>query len=614
MSLKDKIDEVETNEGKVVNQVIEEQENETGEVDLEAKPDTMSRLGRTVKHDFIIRGIAVVVVALSLIVAAISADAFTDAVNNMRTFVTQYCSWWIVLATFMTLAVCVFIAASKYGKVRLGGKNAKPAFTYFSWVAMLFATGQGVGLVFWAVAEPLFMMGGIPFTLQDMQFQPDVALAWTYFHWGIPAWAVYCLVSLFLSYSRYNMHKDVTYRGSVENLFGEGKASKVVGIIVEIIAVLATIFGLTTSIGLASYQFDSGLSELFGIPVNDLLLVATICLFGGCATLSVWFGVVKGIKRISNANAIISIVFMIVVFLAGPTLFILGMVPESIGVFVDQFWLMSGFSEAVGLQNGIESFGESWQAFWSFFIFCWCFAFATFTAGFISTISRGRTLREFIVGVVGVGGLICIIWTVIVGGAGTYASMSQPEMIEATMADSSMGLFMTIRSINAIEIMPTILSILAIILIAGYIISSVDSGVMALSNFVSPAAKQSRGFKAVLALCITALAAAFALTAGQTFLTTIQFATVAGGVPFSIVVVLMGVQFFKWVKHDPQIVEAGEGTPFPPDSLEARQLREWAENIAKQNAHVGEEYGAVSVGDVLGNAPVEEETEEVANQ
>ncbi|WP_165248487.1 BCCT family transporter [Adlercreutzia sp. ZJ141] len=560
---------------------IKKQENETGEIDPEAKQDQANRLGRKVSHDFIIRGIAVAVVAASLLVAIVSPEGFIAVVDNIRTFVTQYCSWWIVLMTFLSFAVCVFVAFSKYGKIRLGGKDARPAFSYFSWITMLFATGQGVGLVFWAVAEPLWMMGGMAYELQDSVFAGDMALAWTYFHWALPAWAVYAVVSLFLSYSRYNMKKDNTFRGSIENLFGEGALSRVVGIIVEALAVLATIFGLTTSIGCASYQFVTGLGQVFGLTSSTGLLVGTVCLFGGLATLSVWLGVVKGIKNISNINAVLSIVFMILVFIFGPTLYILGVLPESLAVFVDQFFMMSGYTEAVNLADGIASYGESWQAFWSFFIFCWCFAFGIFTAGFISTISRGRSLREFLIGVVLVGASVCVVWTVIVGGAGVWASMTNPSMIEATMADSSMGLFATINSIPHIT---GILAVIAIVLIGGYMVTSVDSGVMALSSFVSPAAKESRTFKAVLALCITALAAAFVLTAGQGFLTTIQFATVAGGVPFSVVVVLMGVQFFKWVRHDPQLVELGEATPFAEDSREARELREWEANTVEARA------------------------------
>lgn len=569
-----------SDDGRAHARTVEEIESESGELDPEPKHAQAARLGRTVRHDYLIRAVSVAIVLVVVGIAVVSASTFIDAVGALRTFVTQYCSWWIVLCAFLCFVVCVLVAVTKYGTIRLGGVDAKPAFSYFSWFAMLFATGQGVGLVFWAVAEPIMMYGGTPVAIPDPLFAGDAALAWTYFHWAIPAWAIYAIVSLFMCYARYNMHKDTTFRGTVEDLF-PARAKRPAGIVVEILVVIATIFGLTTSLGLASYQFNSGIQQIFHIQTGAALQVAFVILFGCIATMSVWFGVVKGIKNISNFNAVVSIVFVVAVFIFGPTLYILGVLPESLSVFVDQFMLMSGFTEATNLASGIATYGDSWQAFWSFFIFCWCFAFATFTAGFVSTISRGRTLREFVGGVVFVPAAVCIVWTCVVGGTGVWAAMSNPDIVAQTTADSSMGLFLTIDSIPLVG---GVLTVVAAILIGGYIVTSVDSGVMALSNFVSPAARQSRSFKAVLALCITALAVLFMVTAGQDFLNTIQFATIAGGIPFSIVVLLMGIQFFKWVRHDEQLVARGLAEPFPEGSLAAKQLAQWHEEKVAREA------------------------------
>lgn len=569
-----------SDDGRAHARTVEEIESESGELDPEPKHAQAARLGRTVRHDYLIRAVSVAIVLVVVGIAVVSASTFIDAVGALRTFVTQYCSWWIVLCAFLCFVVCVLVAVTKYGTIRLGGADAKPAFSYFSWFAMLFATGQGVGLVFWAVAEPIMMYGGTPVAIPDPLFAGDAALAWTYFHWAIPAWAIYAIVSLFMCYARYNMHKDTTFRGTVEDLF-PARAKRPAGIVVEILVVIATIFGLTTSLGLASYQFNSGIQQIFHIQTGAALQVAFVILFGCIATMSVWFGVVKGIKNISNFNAVVSIVFVVAVFIFGPTLYILGVLPESLSVFVDQFMLMSGFTEATNLASGIATYGDSWQAFWSFFIFCWCFAFATFTAGFVSTISRGRTLREFVGGVVFVPAAVCIVWTCVVGGTGVWAAMSNPDIVAQTTADSSMGLFLTIDSIPLVG---GVLTVVATILIGGYIVTSVDSGVMALSNFVSPAARQSRSFKAVLALCITALAVLFMVTAGQDFLNTIQFATIAGGIPFSIVVLLMGIQFFKWVRHDEQLVARGLAEPFPEGSLAAKQLAQWHEEKEAREA------------------------------
>ena len=567
----------------IASSVVEEA-NETGEIDPEPKAHRAARLGRKVTDDYMVRGISIGLTLIVVISALANGEMFIGAVDILRKYVTQYCSWWIMVMVVAACIVCVFVMFSRYGKITLGGKDAKPAFSYFSWFAMLFATGQGVGLVFWAVAEPIMMLGnvhaGSPFALQDAFFAPDMGLAWTYFHWGIPAWPIYAVVSLCLAYARYNMKKDNTFRGSVEDLF-KGGARKVIGIVAEILAVLATIFGLTTSLGLASYQFNTGVQTLFGISTPFLIQVAWVLLFGCIATMAVWLGIVKGIKNVSNFNAVASITLMILVFILGPTLYILGMIPESLSVYIDQFVLMCGFSEAHNLASGIAAYGDSWQAWWSFFIFCWCFAFATFTAGFISTISRGRTLREFLIGVCAVGGGVCIIWTVIMGGSGIWAALSDPTIIEATNANSSAGLFLTLQSLPAAPL----LILIATILIAGYIITSVQSGVVALSDFVSPAARESRAFKVALALSITMLAAIFFLAAGEDVLNAIQFATVAGGVPFSIVVVLMIIQFFKWIKHDPELVEAGEAEPMPEEWITAQQIKAFNDFKAEEAAN-----------------------------
>ena len=561
-------------------------EKETGEIDPEPKDKRCERLGREKSHDFIIRGIAVAVVVLMMIVAVANPDGFMAGVATLRTIVTDYCSWFIILCTFGTLALCVYYAFSKYGKIRLGGKDAKPAFTFFSWMAMLFATGQGVGLVFWAVAEPIFMLAegsGYPFLGVTENFLGANALAWTFFHWGIPAWPIYALMSLFMAYSRYNMHKDNTYRGAVENLFPKG-ARVPVGIIVEAIVVLVTIFGLTTSLGLASFQFNTGLQHIIpGLEPSTALLIGIIVFFGLIATLDVWFGIVKGIKKVSNMNAILSFILVGACLILGPTLYILGVFNESMGVFIDQFFLYSGYSEAYNLAFAPD-YLSTWNTWWSFFIFSWCFAFGSFTAGFISTISRGRTIKEFLLAICGVGGGVCIIWTTVVGGTGVFAALQEPTIVEAVTADSSAGLFYALDSIMVGTPVPYILTIVATVLIGGYIVTTVDSGVVALSSFVSPKAKESRTFKAVLALCVVALASYFLITKGQEVLSTIQFTVIAAGVPMAAIVVLMWVQFMKTASHDPQLVELGLAEPFPEGSEFDLYLKEYEAGEAERQA------------------------------
>ena len=569
---------------------VAEIEKETGEIDPEPKDQRAARLGREKTHDFIVRGIAVGVVALMMIIAVTNPEGFLNGVGGIRTVVTDYCSWFIILCTFLTLVLCAYYAFSKYGKIRLGGKDAKPAFTYFSWMAMLFATGQGVGLVFWAVAEPIYMLlpgSGYPFLGVPETFLGANGLAWTFFHWGIPAWPIYALMSLFMAYSRYNMHKDNTYRGSIENLFPKG-ARVPVGIIVEAIVVLVTIFGLTTSLGLASFQFNTGLQHIFPqLEASTALIAGIVIFFGLIATLDVWFGIVKGIKKVSNMNAILSFVLVGSCFILGPTLYILGVFNESMAVFIDQFMLYSGYSEAFNLAF-TPDYLETWNTWWSFFIFSWCFAFGSFTAGFISTISRGRTIKEFLLSICGVGGGVCIIWTTVVGGTGVFAALQDLSIAEAVTADSSTGLFYALNSVMPATPIPFILTIVATVLIGGYIVTTVDSGVVAVSSFMSPKANESRTFKAILSLCVVALAAFFLIACGQQVLSTIQFTVIAAGVPMAVIVVLMWVQFQKTASHDPMLVELGLAEPFPEGSEWDLYMKEYEAGEAKRQAELQE--------------------------
>lgn len=570
---------------------VQEIEKETGEIDPEPKDMKCERLGRKKVHDYIIRGIAVGVVGLMMIIAVSNPDGFITGVGGIRTVVTNNFSWFVILCTFLAFALCLYYGFSKYGKIRLGGKDAKPAFSTFSWLAMLFATGQGVGLVFWAVAEPIFMLApgvGTPFMVQDSSvWAGPNALAWTYFHWGIPAWPIYAIMSLFMAYSRYNMHKDNTYRGAVENLFP--KSARVpVGIAVEAVVVLVTVFGLTTSLGLASFQFNSGLQRIIpGLQLSTALIAGIVIFFGLVATLAIWLGIVKGIKRVSDTNAILSFVLVGACFILGPTLYILGVFNESMGVYVDQFFLFSGYSESFNLALRPD-YLETWNTWWSFFIFSWCFAFGSFTAGFISTISRGRTLRQFVLGIVGVGGGVCIIWTCVVGGTGVFAALQDPTIVESVTADSSTGLFYALGSILPGTPVPYLLTIVATVLIAGYIITTVQGGVVAVSSFMSPAASESRTFKVVLSLCVIALAAFFLIACGQEVLNTIQFTVIAAGVPMAAIVILMYVQFVRTIKHDPQLVELGLAEPFPEGSEWDLYMKEYEAGQAERTELLSE--------------------------
>lgn len=484
--------------------------------------------------------------ALLLVIIAVIANpsAAHDVIQNVRTFITKYFSWWIIVAAGLALILCLWLALSKYGRIRLGGPNARPKYRRFVWVSMLFACGQGIGLIFWSVAEPIMVRNDNPLLDSYPIGEVNGALGWSYFHWAITAWAIYCIVAVCLAYSRFNKNKKPSFRGACEDII-PSRIRHGSGLIIEWLAIITTILGLATSFGFASLQFSSGLSTLFGIEASLILKVGVVIVIGLIAAISVFVGISKGMARISSLNSILSIGLIVIVFIFGPTLYLLNIIPESIGSYIQTFIPMSTLMDAS--PNSIESWSESWNGVWSVFIFCWCFAFSPFVASFIASISEGRTLREFIFGIIGIPSVIVVVWIGVIGGSALYYDdMLGGFISNAVAVDPSMGLFAMGQAVPYVGI---VVIIVATILVGTYFITSVDSGIHALSGFVSTAAKPSALFKVVLACLITGVTLVLLLMGGDSVLDTIQTGTIVGALPFTIIVVIMVANLIKSLRQ-----------------------------------------------------------------
>lgn len=507
---------------------------------------TSKRLHR---DDITIRVATAAVVILIVVGAVMNPGAAFDIIQNVRTFITQNFTWWIILASTLALALCLWVAFGKYGKIRLGGADARPEYSRFSWYSMLFACGQGIGLIFWSVAEPILVRGDNPLLANYPVGEVNGAMAWSYFHWAITAWAIYCVVAVCMAYARFNRGKNGSFRGACEDILPK-KARHSGGLVIEWLAIITTILGLATSFGFASMQFSSGLSSLFGIESTLLLKVGVIVVIGLITAISVFVGVQKGMQRISQANSILSIVLLVLVFVFGPTLFLLHLIPETFGTYIQTFIPMSAFMET-GIAGTLASWSDSWNGGWSVFIFCWCFAFSPFVASFIASISRGRTLREFVLGIIGIPSAIVVIWIGIIGGTAlNYDDALGGAITAAVMQDTSSGLFAMGQAVPYIGV---VVVAIATVLVGTYFITSIDSGVHALSGFVSTAAKPSAAFKAVLVVLISVLTLALLLLGGDGVLDTIQTGTIVGALPFTVIVGIMVANFIRSLKHDPQI-------------------------------------------------------------
>ena len=467
--------------------------------------------------------------------STVTAQAVTVPVNRAlaEEIVTSGFTWLFILYSIIAVVVCVWLTVSKVGRIRLGGPKAKPEHSKFAWYSMLFACGQGIGLIFWSVAEPIMLRDETPVIPAAAG---EGGLVWTYFHWGLTAWAMYCVVAVCLAYSHHNLGKTLTFREATVDILPK-RAQRGAGVVVELLAIMATVLGLATSFGFAALQFTSGLSSFTGLPSGPALWIGVIIALGGLTAVSAFLGVNKGMKRISEANSILSIVLMAAVFIFGPAAFIISNMSQTFGSFFYNFIPMSFWTDAPTSAAPLESWQDSWNGWWTVFIWCWVIAFSPFVAGFIARISRGRTIREFVIGVTVIPSLIVMVWVGILGSTAIhYDNISDRSISSDVAADTSSGLF---SMLTMIPVVGGLLLVVATILVATYYVTSLDSGAYALAEFVSAPKKSGPWFRVVLVASIAAVALILLSIGGTSVVDTVQTGTIIGGFPFAFVILLM---------------------------------------------------------------------------
>ncbi|REE05015.1 BCCT family transporter [Citricoccus nitrophenolicus] len=482
-----------------------------------------------------------VLIIAAVIAVTLDPEGAAALIGRLRTFVTEGFTWWFVAYSLIAVAVCAWLCLSKVGRVRLGGPKARPQHSKFAWYSMLFACGQGIGLIFWSIAEPILLREGTP-VVPDGGNPGQGGMVWTYFHWGLTAWAMYCVVAICLAYSHHNLGKTLTFREATVDLLPK-RVQRPAGVVVELLAIIATVLGLATSFGFAAMQFSSGLTSFTGMDSNSLTWLIVIVALGGLTALSAFLGVNKGMKRISEANSILSIVLVVGVFVFGPTVFILSNLSQTFGSFFTHFIPMSFWTGAEGAAAPLGDWSESWNGIWTVFIWCWVIAFSPFVAGFIARISRGRTIREFVLGVTIIPSLIVMVWVGVIGSAGIHYDNVSDGTVSADVAeDTSAGLF---SMLGMIPWVGGILLVVATILVATYYVTSLDSGTYALAEFVSAPKKSGPWFRVVLVASIAAVALVLLSIGGADVVDTVQTGTIIGAFPFSFVILLMIINLIR---------------------------------------------------------------------
>jgi choline/glycine/proline betaine transport protein len=513
-------------------------------------------------------------VALVIIVAFVAVtlglgSAASDAYGAVFDFINVNFGWFYILAVNVFIGALVFFALSKYGKIRLGGVEAEREFSTFAWMAMLFSAGMGIGLMFFSVAEPMWHLGTGGGNLFDVAPQTgaaaQAALGVTFFHWGFHPWAVYGLVALGLGFFSFNRGLPLTFRSVFYPLLGD-RIYGWPGHVIDLVTVFATLFGLATSLGLGAQQVNVGLSRvtetLTGsalVPISITSQVLIIAFITAIATLSVAAGLEGGVKRLSTLNVYIMFVFLAFIFIAGPTLYLLDAIPQSIGFYLQNFAFMSFFTESF-LGEGVQGGYANWQHFWTVFYWGWWIAWSPFVGLFIARISKGRTVRQMVVGVLLIPTSFSFVWLGAFGGAAIYAEQVLGTGLYGTLTNAES--FGQARAMFAmLEAFPltTITSIVAVLLVTTFFVTSSDSGSLVIDHLTSGGKHDvPRAQRIFWAVSEGTVAAVLLIGGGAAATNALQTAAITTGLPFAAILLLMVYTVYLGLKSEYEILQSEE--------------------------------------------------------
>lgn len=495
----------------------------------------------------------VLIVVVALIYGAFFTERLAAGLSVARTVLDPFLEWYYVLLVAFLLFFMVWLGVGRYKNVRLGGDFEQPEFTFFSWVSMLFAAGTGVGILFWSVAQPILQFQENPFVAEGLT--PDaarVAMRLTYFHWGLNGWAIFSFVALVLAYFSYRWHLPLTIRSALQPMFGK-RIEGGLGDVVDVLAVFGTVFGIATTLGLGVQQMNAGLGALFGLESSVWLQLIVTAMIMTIATFSVVSGVKKGVRLLSEANFWLSIGVVIFLMLFGPTQYLIAITIESAGDYIQNLMSMTFHTNATR--------GDDWQAEWTVFFWGWWLAWSPFVGMFIARVSRGRTFREFVMGVLLVPTVITLAWIGLFGGTALYHELfGIGGIIAAVDNDVAMALFATIDAME-LGALGSVVSLALVLLIATYLITSANAGTLVINTILSGGDPEPPTFHRILWGVILGLLTSVLLLAGG--LETLQAAVIMAALPFSVVIMLMIAGLLKALHRERFAARTGERKTAP---------------------------------------------------
>ncbi|GAB6154326.1 BCCT family transporter [Desulfosporosinus burensis] len=485
------------------------------------------------KIDRTIFSISAIIMVLFVFFTLLQPKAAGATFSAVQKFITDNFGWSYLIGVTFFLCFAIFLALSKYGKLTLGKDGEKPEYSTWSWFAMLFAAGMGIGLVFWGVAEPMYHYSAPPYGEKSSVESAQIAMRYVFFHWGLHPWSIFAVVGLSMAYFQFRKGLPALVSSSLYPLLGEKGINGWIGKLVDILAVFATIFGVATSLGLGATQIASGLNYAYGLPTGMTTTVVIIVVITALFITSAVTGINRGIKFLSNANMLLIAIIVGFILIVGPTRYILNGFTETFGSYLQNIVQMSFWADTFKTNDG-------WVGGWTIFYWAWWVAWGPFVGAFIARISRGRSVREFVLGVVIAPTLMSFLWLSVMGNSALFVEVVQHGGIAAAVAkDMSTAIFAMFQYYP----MASILTILTTLIIAIFFITSADSATFVMAMLTSGGELNPKaGLKITWGVIVGAVAIALMIAGG---LSALQTASIAAAFPFMIVMFAMVVSLTK---------------------------------------------------------------------
>lgn len=480
------------------------------------------------------------IILLFVLATILFTDTVTALMNTLQRDVIGAFGWYYVIVVAGFVVFSLWMGLSRFGDIVLGRDEDEPLFRLPVWFAMLFATGMGIGLVYWGVAEPLsHYVNPKPGVEGSDPALAQAAMGQSYLHWGVHAWAIYVVAGLALAYAIHRKGRPVSIRWALEPLFGDRVKGRL-GDVIDVVAIIGTVFGVATSLGFGVLQIAAGLGYLDVVQPSTALEIGLIAAISALATISVVSGLGKGIKWLSNGNMILAGVVLVLVLALGPTLFLLREWVQSLGYYVQNIVRLSFDTTAFQGEAGLE-----WQSSWTIFYWGWWISWAPFVGVFIARISRGRTVREFVLGTLLVPTIVTTLWFSIFGGSALYRELTEPgSMLVDGEVDTDTTLFLLFDGLP----LGNVLSVAGILLIVVFFVTSSDSGSLVVDMLASGGNPNPPTWSRVFWAGVSGLLAIALLLAGG--LQALQTAAILIALPFSVVMIGMAVSTVRALRAE----------------------------------------------------------------